>query len=252
MAVLCLMYHQTPKEAPNKRWDVPLAIFRDQINEMIDAGLSFIEFPEIQDPKYLASGMHVAVTFDDGHQSNARAFEFLASKKIRPTAFIVTQWSREMPSFLSSKEIADLSSVCTFGAHGMTHTAMTGLSPMELRNELTQSKSYLEDALSIPIRWMALPGGKKNAQVLNAASAAGFELVGNSVADLNRCVGLSVNRPCVTSDMGAETPLRWATARPRYWLAKRFRRGVSTLGVRLIGEQRYITARDVMKKLQSK
>jgi hypothetical protein len=117
---------------------------------------------------------------------------------------------------------------------------------------LANSKSYLEDALSASVRWMALPGGKGNAQVLNCAASAGYALVGNSVADLNRHVGLSVNRPCVTSEMGAKAPLRWATAGSRYWLTKRFRRGISALGLELMGEQRYILARDMLKKIRFK
>jgi peptidoglycan/xylan/chitin deacetylase (PgdA/CDA1 family) len=251
MAVLCLMYHQTPKGKPNERWDVPLHIFQDQIKEMIDAGIKFIEFSEVQKPEYLASGMRVAITFDDGHASNAPAFEFLASKGIRPMSFIVMQWSRECKGFLSSKEIEELSSVCAFGAHGATHTALTSLSLADLRSELTDSRSYLEDILSVPIRWMALPGGKGNALVLSAVAAAGYQMVGNSVPDLNRRVSLLVNRPCVTTNEGAEAPLRWATAGQRYWLSKRLRRAVSGLGVALIGEQRYVMARD-KKRLRSK
>jgi peptidoglycan/xylan/chitin deacetylase (PgdA/CDA1 family) len=245
MAVLCLMYHKTPKGEPNEHWDVPLDIFQDQINEMIDAGITFIEFSSIQNPAYLASGMHVAITFDDGHASNAPAFEFLASKGIRPTAFIVTQWSRELDGFLSARDIAGLFSICAFGAHGATHTGLTDLLPTDLRSELIGSRSYLEDVLSTPIRWMALPGGKGSALVLSAVAAAGYEMVGNSIADLNRRVSLLVNRPCVTTNDGAERPLCWATAGPRYWLSKRLRRAASELGVRLMGERRYVMARDV-------
>jgi peptidoglycan/xylan/chitin deacetylase (PgdA/CDA1 family) len=246
------MYHRTPKGAPDDRWDVPLHVFKDQIRALIDAGISFVEISATQDIDLLASGMNVAVTLDDGHASNASAFEFLASKQIKPTAFIVARWSREFSGYLSAKDLADLSPICTFGAHGSTHTNLTILTPFNLHKELAESRAYVEDALSLPVNSMALPGGKGNSQVLNAAVIAGYRLVCNSVADINRHGGLSVNRPCVTSDEDTELPLRWATAGRAYWLAKRLRHAVTGAAARLVGERGYAVAVEAIKALNIK
>jgi peptidoglycan/xylan/chitin deacetylase (PgdA/CDA1 family) len=243
------MYHQTPKGAPNDRWDVPLHVFQDQIMALIDAGTEFIELSATHDPHLLSSGMHVALTFDDGHESNASAIEFLASKNIKPTAFIVAQWSQELNEYLSAKELADLSSICGFGAHGFTHIDLTSLDSQSLNDELVQSRLYLEDALSSPVNAMALPGGKGNSRVLQAAWDAGYTLVCNSVADINRRDGMSIKRLCVTSDGDPMIPLRWAKAGSAYWRAKRLRHAVTTVASQLLGERTYSALSSTIRSL---
>jgi peptidoglycan/xylan/chitin deacetylase (PgdA/CDA1 family) len=137
--------------------------------------------------------------------------------------------------------------ICAFGSHGLTHTDLTSLDLSHLDEELVQSRAYLEDTLSLPVNTVALPGGKGDSRVLSAAVNAGYCLVCNSVADINCRIGLSVNRPCVTSDEDAMLPLRWAQAELVYWQAKRLRHAITGVAVRILGERIYGMATSVIK-----
>src|SRR3954470_5292323 len=106
MTVLVFLYHRTPNGSADDHFDVPLKQFRDQIERLIDSGVNFIRFRDAQDKERLSVGINVAITFDDGHSSNAEAFDYLAGKDIVPTAFIVRDWSEKNSAYLSPNAIA--------------------------------------------------------------------------------------------------------------------------------------------------
>src|ERR1700744_1119386 len=102
MAVIVLMYHHTPQGGAEGFYDVPLGAFRDQMNALADAGASFIKFSECDRPEFVTRGIHVALTFDDGHASNEAAFRWLNDRKVPPMAMIVRDWSSRDPAYLSA------------------------------------------------------------------------------------------------------------------------------------------------------
>src|SRR5947209_1570825 len=140
MAVIVLMYHHTPQGAPEGFYDVALTTFRDQIRALRDAGVSFVKFSDCDRPEIVRSGTRVALTFDDGHASNAAAFRILADEGVTPTAFIVRDWSSRDPRYLSAPALGDLSEICELGGHGATHRALNSLRPAELAEELSASR----------------------------------------------------------------------------------------------------------------
>ena len=93
MSVLILMYHHTPSGAPETYFDVSLAMLRDQIRALQDAGFGFIRFSQCNEPRFVNHGVHVALTFDDGHATNDEAFRFLSDNGVTPAAMIVKNWS---------------------------------------------------------------------------------------------------------------------------------------------------------------
>jgi peptidoglycan/xylan/chitin deacetylase (PgdA/CDA1 family) len=248
MAVLVLMYHQTPMSATSK-YEVPMKTFCEQIDRMVDAGISFIPFAEVNADRFLDDCLHVALTFDDGHVSNANAFEFLARKRILPTAFIVRSFSESHSQYMSPDLLRELSAICDFGAHGNTHTDLTTLSVKGMRHELQSSRMFLEDTLQRPIGSMALPGGHGNSNVLRSACECGFKLVGNSVRDIHRRRGVSVNRVCVTSSDGSSYPLDLALAAPAYWLRNRARRVVVRSAEAALGRKAYSKLSSLAKRV---
>ena len=239
MSVLVLMYHRTPDGAPDDLFDVSFASFQAQIQGLIDSGVSFIRFRECNDAKYLAQGVHVALTFDDGHASNARAFAYLADRGIVPTAMIVRNWSLNDKDFLSGSAIADLKHVCDFGGHGASHVDLTRLDDAGLSTELTSSREYLENILGASVATMALPGGMGNARVIRAARSAGFSIVGNSIPLNHVRANTSVNRICLYRHSDPAEPARWARADRSYWLGARAKVAVSTHAPRIIGDRAY-------------
>jgi peptidoglycan/xylan/chitin deacetylase (PgdA/CDA1 family) len=239
MAVIVLMYHHTPAGAPEGFYDVPLTTLRDQIRALTDAGASFIRFSECGRRDYVEHGLHVALTFDDGHASNAAAFDLLANLGLTPTAFIVRDWSRRDSRYLSAAALADLAGAVELGGHGATHRALTSLSPQELADELTASRDYVSEIAGRAATTMALPGGHGGARELAAAEAAGFALVGNSRALPHARLGVSVNRICVNRTHDARAPLTWLQTSAWRWGLARARFSATAAGRRLLGARLY-------------
>lgn len=241
MSVLVLMYHHTPEGSAKGFYDVPMHAFREQIERLIDAGVSFIRFSEANAPETLSGGTRVALTFDDGHASNAAAFEYLGARAIVPAAMIVRDWSRNDPDFLDARAIKSLAGICEFGAHGASHVALSSLDVTALDEELSTSRAYLEDILGREVRAMALPGGMGSAQVRRRALAAGYRLIGDSRPLRHERASSCVPRPAITSQMAPQTPLELARAGAGYWLRRRLRFAVSLYGPKLLGSGTYST-----------
>ena len=239
MAVVVLMYHHTPEGGPEGFYDVSLPMLRDQIRGLLDAGVSFIRFSGCDKPEYVERGLHVALTFDDGHVTNAAAFAWLADVGVTPTAFVVRDWSQGDGRYLSGGALADLKGVCELGGHGATHRALTTLAPAELADELAASRDYVEGIFQEPVATMALPGGHGGARELAAASRAGFTLVGDSRPLPHRRLGLRVHRICVNRTHDARAPLRWVEADATRWAIARARLAATSGGRRLLGARLY-------------
>ena len=239
MAVIVLMYHHTPDGAPEGFYDVGLSTFRDQIAAMRDGGVSFIRFTDCDRSDYVERGLHVAVTFDDGHATNEAAFRMLADQGVTPTAFIVRDWSTRDVSYLSARALADLRDICELGGHGATHRALTSLSDAELADELAASRDYVGAVSGTPAATMALPGGHGGPRELVAAQRAGFKLVGNSRPLPHRRLGIGVNRICVNRTHDARAPLRWAQAPSLHWTMLRARFAATATGRRVLGDRLY-------------
>jgi peptidoglycan/xylan/chitin deacetylase (PgdA/CDA1 family) len=239
MAVVVLMYHHTPDGAPEGFYDVGLATFRDQIRALLDAGVSFIPFSDCARGEYVERGSHVALTFDDGHASNEAAFRFLADCGLRPTAFVVRDWSTRDARYLSARALSDLKSVVELGGHGASHRALTSLSERELADELAASRDYVGAVAGAPIAEMALPGGHGGRREFDAAARAGFRLVGNSRPLPHRSVALSVNRICINRTHDIRAPLRLAQAGALHWKLVGARFSAARAGRRLMGARLY-------------
>ncbi len=239
MAVVVLMYHHTPLGAPAGFYDVSLSMLRDQIGALIGAGVSFVKFSECGRREFVERGLHVALTFDDGHASNAAAFEYLTNTSITPTAFIVRDWSQRDARYLSARALGDLKGVCELGSHGATHRALTSLSEAELADELVASRDYVEAIAGAAVTTMALPGGHGGKRELAAAARARFTLVGNSRPLPQTRVGLGVNRICVNRAHDAQAPLRWVEASAAHWARARTRLALAGAGRRLLGPRLY-------------
>ncbi len=239
MAVVVLMYHHTPDGAPEGFYDVALSTFRDQIRALLDAGVSFIPFSECGRREYVERGAHVALTFDDGHASNEAAFRFLADYGLKPTAFVVRDWSTRDGRYLSARALGDLKAIIELGGHGATHRALTSLSEAELDDELAASRDYVEGIAAAPVAEMALPGGHGGEREIAAAARAGFRLVGNSRPLPHRRIGLSVNRICINRTHDADAPLLLAQAGALHWGLVGARFAVARTGRRLMGAKLY-------------
>ena len=174
MSVVVLMYHHTPADAAQGFYDVPLATLRAQVEALREAGADFIDFSECGRRDYVEHGLHVALTFDDGHASNEAAFRFLADAGVTPTAFMVRDWSQQDGRYLSAAALGDLKGVV---ATRRPRRDASGADRRPPANSPTNSPpaAIMSETLRASRRaTMALPGGHGGARELAAAARCGL------------------------------------------------------------------------------
>jgi peptidoglycan/xylan/chitin deacetylase (PgdA/CDA1 family) len=71
------------------------------------------------------------------------------------------------------------------GAHTERHPNLNLLPGDEATQEMTRSRSILEQALDVPVAGFAYPGGRMNQDVIDRARNAGFQYAMSTVSSLN-------------------------------------------------------------------
>jgi Polysaccharide deacetylase len=123
------------------------------------------------------------LTFDDGHISNfEQALPCLQSRELTARFFITAGWTGTKAGYMGWNELRRLHEAGQpIGAHGLTHTLLTHCDENQLRAELVDARSMLEDGLGASITTMSLPGGRSNRRVLEACQEAGYDRIYTSV-----------------------------------------------------------------------
>src|SRR3569832_845893 len=186
MSVFVFMYHRTPAEAQD-RFDVSLRTFKAQVDALIEAGVKIVPFDAVNDHAAPRHGKYACITFDDGHASNAPAYEYLAERGVRPASFIVrrraeTGAGEPGAGYQQDEELQAVASSCDLGAHGVNHVCLAMIPLADAAEELRSSRAYLVQVLGRKVDTMALPGGSQSPEVMESARAVGYRLIGTSVA----------------------------------------------------------------------
>jgi peptidoglycan/xylan/chitin deacetylase (PgdA/CDA1 family) len=150
--------------------------FRAQLDAIVEGGYRTIKLDDLDRPD--SEPKSLLITFDDGHESDLIvAAPELARRNLHAIFFVVWSYLGH-PGYLSRDQVQTLrADGFEIGSHGLTHTRLTQVSPAEASNELLESKRRLEDLLQEPIAALALPGGRYNDTVLEAAFAVGYRRV---------------------------------------------------------------------------
>ncbi len=132
-------------------------------------------------------GRGVVISFDDGYLHVADLLPDLIGRLgLRPLIFMpsglighTNDWDyshRFCPTpHLDETGLRRLAEAgVTFGSHGTTHRDLTLCSPSQLKNELEDSRSRLQDITGQSVDTISYPFGKCNARVIEAASEAGY------------------------------------------------------------------------------
>ncbi len=134
----------------------------------------------------------VAVSFDDGLANLLEnALPALQAQHIPTTLFIPSACLGTTPPWLqgtnstnanepimTAAQLQQLSPAhILIGSHSAHHADLSHLPADELWHELSASKADLEQLLARPIRLLAFPYGRYNAQVLEHAAQAGYQRV---------------------------------------------------------------------------
>jgi peptidoglycan/xylan/chitin deacetylase (PgdA/CDA1 family) len=186
------MYHNVaipPKETKMRGLYVAPRMFRFQMWYLKNAGFEVVSLAEILG---FAEGKEtnrkmVAITFDDGYKDfYDNAWPVLRRYGYPSTVFLVSgligkenTWDRDAlkarKKLLDGDRIRELrENGVIFGSHTKRHPFLTRLSPGELADEISGSKSDLEEKLSAPVEFFCYPYGDRNDKVEEAVKAAGY------------------------------------------------------------------------------
>jgi peptidoglycan/xylan/chitin deacetylase (PgdA/CDA1 family) len=120
----------------------------------------------------------VAITFDDGNESDALiALPELAKRELKATFFIVA--SRiGLPNYLDRKALADLVSAgMAIGTHGMHHCDWRKIDDAALHHEIVHGRHRIEDICGTAITKAAIPFGSYDRRVLKQLRSERLECV---------------------------------------------------------------------------
>jgi peptidoglycan/xylan/chitin deacetylase (PgdA/CDA1 family) len=117
----------------------------------------------------------IALTYDDGpnHPHTLRLLEILAKHGVHATFFLIGSHVQQRPEI--AREIAQAGHVV--GNHTFTHPLLIFKSKAEIRQELSQCRSALQDAIGQHSNLFRPPFGGRRPAVLRVARNLGFEPV---------------------------------------------------------------------------
>jgi len=131
------------------------------------------------------SGQKVAVTFDDGSETDLYAAALLHDAGLRATFYVIAGWLGR-PGYLSPGQMRELhGSGFEIGCHSMNHTHLSNLSYRELEIELAHSKARLQQILGTAIHHFSCPGGFWDRRVARIAKECGYRSVATSRVGCN-------------------------------------------------------------------
>lgn len=172
-----LMYHALADasgacEHADPHYAVTGADFDRQLALMGEAGARPSNVGEVLDGKAPAGA--IALTFDDGHESNAAAAERILAAG-GSADFFVNPARVGTPGHLGWAALSDLARAgISIQSHGLTHRYFNELDEAELERELAESKARIEERLGRPVTLLAPPGGRMTARVEPLAERAGY------------------------------------------------------------------------------
>ncbi len=165
--------------------------FLSQLNYMKSMGdfLSPNEATALLEPGHRLTGRYFCVTFDDGLRDAVRyAVPILNERSIPSAFFVVPAWisaaSDAQPlgaKYISWDECRQMAqSGVTVGSHSRSHRRFSALDDRQASDELTMSKSQIEEELGQSCEHFACPWGQPHQDYLPSrdpclAAAAGYQ-----------------------------------------------------------------------------
>jgi len=199
-----LMYHHVgPRQraARIKGLYVSRRLFERQLSELHAAGFSSPRMDDIvieqKDPAP-AGSRSVWLTFDDGFRDVfENALPLLQKYRARGTLFLVTkllgktnEWQQQQgdvvePLMNEAEVRAWLADGHQIGSHTLTHPHLTRLSQADAREEIVDSKKFLEDLFGVGIEHFCYPYGDWNETVRDLVHDAGYRTACTTINGVN-------------------------------------------------------------------
>lgn len=193
--VRILLYHSVGTNLPHDTYGMGISIesFKEQMKIISeDKGTEVIPLRFSEDNLSFAENsdkLKFAITFDDGYRDNLYiAGPVLLEWGVPFTVFVTASFIKNNSSiYLSMEDLRELSRMpgVTIGSHGVTHRRLTKLNDRDLRGELSESRSRIEDMIDKKVDMLSYPHGKIDRRVRDAAIESGYRLGFGSRFGLN-------------------------------------------------------------------
>ena len=179
-----LMYHDL-KVKPLNEFDTTPEDFASQLDWLKDNGYITLSLEEFITCTKKGSGFpekSVLITFDDGYAGiYDYAFPELKKRGMKAAFFIVAFTVGSVKGtypHITYSQLAEMAADgnMSIGAHTVSHSRLTELSPDALKIEVSKSKQILENFTGRKIRAVAYPEGYYNNEVIDAVKEAGYEI----------------------------------------------------------------------------
>lgn len=250
---LVLMYHAVPASgqadgASDPHYSVSLREFIGHLELMTALGLSPRSVREVLDARLpQGRGCPVAITFDDGHESNFAAYAEIARRGGSADLF-VNPSTIGMRGFLSWAQLRELARHgASIQSHGHRHVSLDELSSREVELELAESRRCIEDELGAPAVLFAPPNGRMRPDLPRRARLLGYRAVCSSRVGLWRDVQVAeIPRLAVHAQTTPQRLRAWLTRSP--WAMARLHARALALGAgkRVLGAGVYRALREAL------
>lgn len=186
-----LMYHDI-KPTPINGFDVSLKDFTKQLDWLTKQGyysLSMDEFLYYLNNNLPFPTNSILISFDDGYEGIYKyAAPELIKRNMHATFFIFKEGINKSLTgypYVTDQQLKELAANPLFSieSHTMSHPDLSKNSKVEIKQELEDSKKFIEQYTGKQSRVIAYPYGHYNSDVLQAAKEAGYEAA-FSVSDL--------------------------------------------------------------------
>ena len=172
-SVSILLYHSISEAASDgiESFTTTPAEFGAHLDAVVASGLPVLTVSEFAARREPA----VVITFDDGFADFAEhALPALAERGLPSTLYVTTGFL-DTPGMLRASQLREfVGHGVEIGAHTHTHPQLDTISLGAARDEITQSKQLLEDALGSAVKSFAYPHGYSSAKVRGLVRDAGF------------------------------------------------------------------------------
>lgn len=224
-----LLYHSVGTAAP---YGISPEVFEAQMRLLVErfkvVRISDLPLAVQDEPP----GTNVAVvTFDDGCLDNYEvALPILDRLGIKATFFVVTGFLGKRIRtdagervFMQPSQVLDLFTLGhEVGSHTVHHAKLTQLSPAAARQEVEDSKKFLEDLLQAPIHSFAYPKGLYSPTIRRLVASVGYKVAVTTEPGLvsRRPDWLTLPRVWIQGSLSLsafETRLSPATNVYRFW-----------------------------------
>ena len=213
-ALTVLMYHALTGPSgelsdADPHYAISRAAFRDHLGRIRAAGLRPASVAAILQGASAAGS--VALTFDDGHETNALAVADILEADGSADLFV-------NPARVGSARHLDWPALRGLAArgisiqsHGHTHRYFDELGEREIEEELARSKAQIEERVGTPVTLFAPPGGRLTPAVAGIAERLGYRGICSSRVGLWRAGSAPWNIPrfAVLATTTAEQLDRW-------------------------------------------